>query len=361
MVALENSMKKIAIFNHKGGVSKTTTTFHLSWMLADLGIRTMVVDCDPQCNLTGVFLGGFEGDEYPFESADPQKPKNIRDAVRPAFESRPYQISEVEIYQTPTQKNLFLLPGHVGLSEYESQLAVAHELSNTLSALQNIPGALRFAIEKTAKANGIELILIDMSPSLGAINQNLFMTSDAFIIPMAPDLFSSMALKSLARVLPKWAEWGKKAASNSILRAADYPFPESHPMYIGSTVQNFRKRARGDEEAKPTQAFQVWFDKLKATKQSDLIGALNHSNMLLESGIYAAAEADPNDFLMEIANFDSLIAIAQELAKPVFAIDLAKDTPYRGTVAETYQEKIDDIHSRFKAGAEKVIKLTSSF
>lgn len=354
-------MKQIAIFNHKGGVSKTTTTFHLGWMLADLGVRTMVVDCDPQCNLTGVFLGGFEGEDYPFESNDPRKPLNIRDAVKPAFESRPYQISEVEIYRTPAQTNLFLLPGHVGLSEYESQLAVAHELSNTLSALQNIPGALRYAIEKTARANQIDLVLVDMSPSLGAINQNLFMTSDAFIIPMAPDLFSSMALKSLARVLPKWAEWGKKAASNSILRAADYPFPEAHPMYLGSTVQNFRKRARGDEEAKPTQAFQLWFDKLKAAKESDLVDALQQSQMLLGMSVYKSASADPHEFLMEIANFDSLIAIAQEIAKPVFAIDLAKDTPFRGRVAETYQEKIDDIHSRFKAGAEKVIKLTSSF
>ncbi|MBB3382057.1 MULTISPECIES: AAA family ATPase [unclassified Rhizobium] len=354
-------MKQIAIFNHKGGVSKTTTTFHLSWMLAELGVRVMVVDCDPQCNLTGVFLGGFEGEDYPFESTDPQKPRNIRDAVRPAFESRPYQISGVEAYQAPTQENLFLLPGHVGLSEYESQLAVAHELSNTLSALQNIPGALRFAIQKTAKAYQIDLVLIDMSPSLGAINQNLFMTSDAFIIPMAPDLFSSMALKSLARVLPKWAEWGKKAASNSILRAADYPFPMVHPMYLGSTVQNFRKRARGDEEAKPTQAFQLWFDKLKATKESELIGALDQSQMLLDPKIYKSAGANPHEFLMEIANFDSLIAIAQEIAKPVFAIDLHKDTPYRGNVAETYQEKIEDIRTRFKDGAEKVIKLTSSF
>lgn len=199
-------MKQIAIFNHKGGVAKTTTTFHLAWMLAQLGKRVMVVDCDPQCNLTGVFLGEFEGDDYPFESTDPKAPKNIRDAVRPAFESRPYQISPVELFAAKQQDRLFLLPGHVGLSEYESQLAVAHELSNTLSALQNIPGALRHSIQITGQKNNIDLALIDMSPSLGAINQNIFMTSDAFIIPMAPDLFSAMALRSLARTLPKWGD-----------------------------------------------------------------------------------------------------------------------------------------------------------
>jgi len=49
--------KQIALFNHKGGVSKTTTTFNLGWMLAKKGKRVIIVDCDPQCNLTGMVLG----------------------------------------------------------------------------------------------------------------------------------------------------------------------------------------------------------------------------------------------------------------------------------------------------------------
>ena len=325
------------------------------------GKRVMVVDCDPQCNLTGVFLGDVDADEYPFESNDPQKPRNIRDSVRPAFESRPYIIEPTELYASPKQSNLFLMPGHVGLSEYESQLAVAHELSNTLSALQNIPGALHYSINKTGKQNSIDYALVDMSPSLGAINQNLFMTSDAFIIPMAPDLFSSMALKSLARTLPKWGEWGRKAASNLILKAADYPFPDVTPKYLGSTVQNFRKRSRDGEEAKPTQAFQKWFDRLAEARSNDLLVALDEAKMLLPNATYLKAEARPDKFLMEIGSLDGLIATAQELAKPVFAIDLDHDTSYRGVVGENYQTKIDDVAARFKSGAEKVIALTAEF
>ena len=48
---------KIVLFNHKGGVSKTTTTFHLGWMLASKGHRVILVDADPQCNLSGLILG----------------------------------------------------------------------------------------------------------------------------------------------------------------------------------------------------------------------------------------------------------------------------------------------------------------
>lgn len=354
-------MKQIAVFNHKGGVAKTTMTFHLAWMLASMGKRVMVVDCDPQCNLTGVFLGDVDAEDYPFESDSPQKPRNIRDAVRPAFESRPYMIECTELFESPGQPRLFLLPGHVGLSEYESQLAVSHELSNTLSALQNIPGALHHAIHKSGEDNEVDLALIDMSPSLGAINQNLFMTSDAFIIPMAPDLFSAMALRSLSRTLPKWAEWGKKAASNAILRAADYPFPEIVPKYLGSSVQNFRKRSRNNEEARPTQAFQKWFDRLAETRSTDLADALRASNMLLDPGIYERAGAPIDQFLMEIGSLDGLIATAQELSKPVFAIDLRQDTEFRGNVADTYRVKIHDVRQGFEAGARKVIALTDAF
>ena len=48
--------KIIALFNNKGGVSKTTTCFNLGWMLAEHGKQVVMVDADPQCNLTGMVL-----------------------------------------------------------------------------------------------------------------------------------------------------------------------------------------------------------------------------------------------------------------------------------------------------------------
>jgi cellulose biosynthesis protein BcsQ len=57
-----DSAWKISLFNHKGGVSKTTTVFNLGWMLAEQGHTVVVVDGDPQCNLTGMVLG-FKGED----------------------------------------------------------------------------------------------------------------------------------------------------------------------------------------------------------------------------------------------------------------------------------------------------------
>lgn len=55
--------KTICLFNHKGGVSKTTTTFNLGWTLADKGKKVLIVDLDSQCNLTGLVLGYNSIDE----------------------------------------------------------------------------------------------------------------------------------------------------------------------------------------------------------------------------------------------------------------------------------------------------------
>src|SRR3954471_12906654 len=80
--------KRISLFNHKGGVSKTTTTFNLGWMIGSKGKRVVLVDCDPQCNLTGMILG-FKGAADLETLYTTPGVHNIRDALAPAFESRP--------------------------------------------------------------------------------------------------------------------------------------------------------------------------------------------------------------------------------------------------------------------------------
>lgn len=176
-------VQKIALFNHKGGVSKTTTAFNLGWMLASKGKRVILVDTDPQCNLTGMALGEeTEDDEVRIQEIYSTH-SNIKTGLAPAFESQPRAIEAVDCLPVPGQEGLFLLPGHVGFAEYEVTLGIAQELSGSIQALKNLPGSINDLLEKTATKFNADYMLIDMSPSLGSINQNLLMISDFFLVP----------------------------------------------------------------------------------------------------------------------------------------------------------------------------------
>ncbi|MFD2854152.1 ParA family protein [Seohaeicola zhoushanensis] len=342
----------MALFNHKGGVSKTTSTFNIGWKLAELGKKVLLVDCDPQCNLTGLMLEYSQDDEYPYESSDVRHPRNIRDSVSPAFDGRPRPIEVSEIQSVPGRPNLFILPGHVGLSEYESRLAIAHELGGALVNFQNIPGAIAHAINITAEKNGIDVVLIDLSPSLGAINQNILMSSDAFIIPMAPDFFSAMALRSLAKTLPVWGEWSKHAGENATLKSADYPWTGKPVKFIGSIVQNYRKRIR-DGEDRPTRAFEKWFNNLKSVLESDLFESFNKAGFLLEQDAYQGMKSNPKEFMVEVPDFNSLMAISQDLSKPVFTLT-RDDINTSGSVANNQIASVATFDSIYSSAAQKV-------
>ena len=167
---------------------------------------------------------------------------NIKDALAPAFESKPKQILGADCVNVSGNPNLFLLPGHIGLAEYETTLGIAQELSGSLLALRNLPGSLRYVLDQTAAKYQADYVFVDMSPSLGPINQNLLMTADYFIVPLHPDYFSSMALSSLAKTLPRWKLWATTAQRIDVLRSADYPFPEPKATYIGAIIQKYRPR-----------------------------------------------------------------------------------------------------------------------
>ncbi len=259
-------MKKIILFNHKGGVSKTTTAYNIGWMLGLLEKKVLLVDADPQCNLTALLLEDSFEDYYVNEET---KEQNIKDGVKPAFEARPIPIKAIDVFPSPKNPNLFLLPGHPNLSEYDASLSFAQTSNNAITTLQNLPGSFNRLINITAKKYDIDYVIIDLNPGLNAINQNMFVLSDYFIVPTSPDPFSIMALNTLAKVLPRWVEWSELI--RPIFVDSAYPLSKSKPKFIGDIIQKFNVR-----KGKPASSYKSKIAEIKETIQSEFIPEIWH-------------------------------------------------------------------------------------
>ena len=270
--------KIIDLFNHKGGVFEDHDRFQSCVDARNLRKEGDRRRLDPQCNLTGMVLG-YKGVEDLEGTYKDNPPNNIKDALSPAFESKPRQVTGAECISVPGNDNLFLLPGHIGLAEYETTLGIAQELSGSLLALKNLPGSIRFMLSATAAKYDVDYVIVDMSPSLGPINQNLLMTSDHFIVPLHPDYFSAMALSSLTRILPWWKAWAIMAQNNQVLKTADYPFPTPNTTYIGAVIQKYRPR-----KGAASKAFQHWIDQLVAGLKDQLVPELVKAQLLNTEG-----------------------------------------------------------------------------
>jgi cellulose biosynthesis protein BcsQ len=333
-------MKRIALFNHKGGVSKTTTTFNLGWMLASKGKRVIMVDADPQCNLTGLVLGADRFSTF-YEEANPQ---NIKDSVSPVFKGRLKLIQPVECQQVKGMEGLFLLPGHLELAEYEVKLGFAQQLSaSSLFSLQNIPGAFSYLLKITAKKYSADYVIIDMNSSLSSINQNLLMTSDYFIIPTAPDYFSIMALESMIKTLTGWKQWAEQAATLSILseEEAAYPFPKVTPKFLGILVQRYL-------EEFASEIVQQWIDKIKIIVKEKFIPAMISHDLILPASCYE------NDYcLAEIKDFRSLVALSQTHQIPIFEFGS------NSVASPTQRDLAKKLYRVFSTLTDKIIKLTT--
>jgi len=322
-------------------------------MLASKGKRVVLVDTDPQCNLTGLVLG-YKGPTEMEQFYKTETQRNLRSGLDPAFESRPKLIEAVECIPVEAREGLFLLPGHIRLAEYDITLGVAQELTGSIQALRNLPGSISYLLDRTAEKFQADYLLIDMSPSLSSINQNLLMTSDYFIIPTSPDYFSVMALNSLAVVLPRWAAWAERFRNIPSLKDADYPFPNTTPKLLGTIIQKYRPRREG-----PASAFQSWINQINSTVINELAPILGQKGMLLPSESYANANIRKDYCLAQIADFNSLIATSQEEQTPIYALT-TQQIKQGGPVLERIVKSRDQFREVFSDLADKVVLLADS-
>lgn len=160
--------KVIALSNHKGGVGKTTSTLNIGAGLANLGKKVLLIDLDPQANLTSSL------DEL-------EAGKNIYEALRGEYGLEPLEVT----------KNLFLIPSTLDLSGAEVEL----------SGEAGREFLLRDLIEPVRKK--FDYILIDCPPSLGLLTINALTAADEVYIPLQTEFLALQGLTKLTEVVEK--------------------------------------------------------------------------------------------------------------------------------------------------------------
>jgi cellulose biosynthesis protein BcsQ len=252
-------MKIIAIFNNKGGVGKTTLTYHLAHALGEMRKKVLIVDLDPQCNLT-IFSLSMERihDLWVAEDDFIDDFKAARDAsgelqfnalcsdVRSIhFLLKPTEDGTAELEQLPPPANLNtnvdLLTGRLTLHLFEAKVA-----ERWSGIYQGDPLAIRTAtrvrsiVQEYTQRFRYDVVLFDTSPSLGALNRNLLSLSDGFIVPCSPDLFSLYGIRNIGNALKTW-----KQQFDSIFHFLSdrkrEQFPNEFVQFLGYTIYNARK------------------------------------------------------------------------------------------------------------------------
>ncbi len=294
-------MKRIAFFNHKGGVGKTTLVFNVGLALERMGHSVLFIDADAQANLTSAAI---EVDEYEKLLAEDH---TIYGALVPIINN----VGDVApVAPVKIRDRVFLLPGDIRLSAFEEILPQAwtEALAGQYRGFQISSSMFRLATA-LGESVGADYVLFDLGPNVGALNRSILVGCDGFVVPLSPDLFSLTALPSVGASTTRWImDWeAALAAAKRAKLQISIELPVGRPSPLGYVSQQFvtyRKR--------PAAAFRRWSERIPDAYRTGILEPLR------DDGGVAVPDGEP--LLGEVKNLSSLIPIAQQNNRAIFEL-----------------------------------------
>jgi chromosome partitioning protein len=194
-------MQVVAVMNYKGGVGKTTVTANLGAVAAGRGLRVLLIDLDPQTNLTFSF---YSVDEWQDRFKDTVTIKRWYDGDMPG---RDVRLSDLVL--TPERVNqaitggggrLDLISSHLKLIDIDLELAAKLGGTTTLDGSKrkflDLHGCLRQALHEEWFEQ-YDLVLIDCAPNFGLVTKTAIVAADHVLVPAKADYLSTLGLDYL--------------------------------------------------------------------------------------------------------------------------------------------------------------------
>jgi cellulose biosynthesis protein BcsQ len=349
--------KIITLYNHKGGVSKTTTTFNLAHLLAEKGKRVLVVDADPQCNMTELLMAPLilrldkEAEEHNIENELPGT--TLLELLKPRLEGSVAEVdvNGVEVYKV--SENLDCIPGSVDINTIEDAIAEAHisRFSNKVHEKRTYVAIADF-LSRFGDKNRYDYIFLDVGPSSGAITRACFLSCDAFFIPVIPDRFNVQAIGTLSTIMDRWI--GEHSQIYEDFKKLGFPIRLGKPQFLGVISQQF-KLYKGH----PKPGYKLWMDKIPDKVIRNMFPVLNKYSA--ETKDLTSGLDKDNIYVTVIPDFTSLATLMHEFGKPVFRIErndsrtiTETGRPWTGVAWDDALRRMQDYRSKFEEIEERM-------
>lgn len=325
-------------------MAKTTTLFNLAVYAAkEQQKKVLLVDCDPQCNVTELFFCPSEQIDEP-EVALPGT--SIYDALRPRFEGETSRVDvkKVELTESPLYENLFLLRGDINFSKAEQffAAAVAQAITESIHD-KNTYAVMGRLLRDLGDLHQFDYILCDVGPSAGSITRMVILSCDGIFVPTAPDRFSYQAILGMGAIMSDWLK--RHRAIISTFEPFGLEVRSTEPLFYGAIINNYKIQRRGKKKG----SYLKW---------EHLIADAISEDLLDGSGIRPAREEiRSSPIVASIRDVGPMAPVAQMVGKAIFDI-AQKDTELASSDGDYYRGAVwSDWVSRMREYKEEIHKI----
>ena len=236
-------MKVVSIINYKGGVGKTTITANLASEMSCRGKRVLVIDLDPQTNLTFSYMKVEEWSKtYEKEKTIKYWFDSIIDGTKPVPSFKDLIVRK---------NGVDLICSHLGLIDVDIELAAGLSAGTERQHRNNFIKTYSYIKNELNTLKGqYDIVLFDCPPNFSIVTKNALIASDYYIVPAKMDYLSTLGINQL-----------KNHVSSLVNQYNDYVTDESKmakPIFLGVIATMIA--VRNDE---PISAQKVYIQQLK--------------------------------------------------------------------------------------------------